>query len=665
MAGNPPPYPPPGPPNGPPYSQDWKYQRRILRDQARAQRDQYRYQRRAMRRGSVLGPLVMVLIGIVFLLNQTGHLNSDSLWQWYAQWWPLLLVGAGLILLIEWGVDQLLPRSPGQPYVRRRVGGGVIILILLLTVAGAIFNGVRDNHDFFSNKVSFIPDNLDEFFGNKHESDQTVVEALPVGGAVTIDNPRGDITISGTSTDNQVHVSVHKAIYSRSDAEAESRARQLSPQIDIKARLLSVALPMLSGAVADVTMTVPPAASVTVNANHGDVHVDSVQAPVTVTANHGDVELSSIAGAVVTHINSSGSSFSAHAISGPVTLEGHGQDLTLSDVKGAASLSGDFYGTTHLEHITSGVKFHTNRTDFQLGRLDGELNVSPENISADQAVGPVVLTTRDKIVTLERISGDLSVTNKNGAVNLTSAPPLGNITVQNRNGSVCLTLPDKANFTVSAETSDGDMDNDFSLPGEQNDSRKTLNGTVGKGGSLIRINTSQGDVSLRKASIAPLPPVAPTPPTPPQVSINSADGSSVYVGKDGVRVISGSDGSSVIVGKDGLHITANADGSSTYKSKDGTKLTEGSDGSKIYSGRDGTHYTQNADGSKTYTGPDGTHISIGADGSQVATGPGGKSLNDTAVKARLREADNLVRQAEQQRDAERRNHRSSSKDDDN
>ena len=130
MAGYPPPYPPPGPPPG----HDWKYQRRILKDQARAQRDMiraqrdaYRAQYRAMRRGSIVGPLLIVAIGIVFLLVQTGHLRSYSLWAWYGRWWPLLLVCVGIVLLIEWAFDRSAAQREGNiPYVRHRVGGGVI-----------------------------------------------------------------------------------------------------------------------------------------------------------------------------------------------------------------------------------------------------------------------------------------------------------------------------------------------------------------------------------------------------------------------------------------------------------------------------------------------------------------------------------------------------------
>ncbi len=666
MAGYPPPYPPTPPPYGPPSGPDWKYQRRMLRDQARAQREQYKYQMRGMRRRSILGPVLIVLIGIVFLLTQTGRLRSDRMWEWYAHWWPLLLVVVGVVLIAEWAFDQFRPQDPQRPYLRRSIGGGVITLIIALALTGIAFDSMHDGHSFSGHGLSINPDNIQEFLGEKHESDESLTEAFTKGGSLIVDNPRGDVTISGTSSDDQVHLSIHKQVYSRSDSDADNKARELSPRIASSGKQLSVSVPTMAGAEADLTLTIPASTSVTVTANHGDVHVDALKAPLTVTANHGDVAFSDIAGAVTAHTNNSGSSFSAHGITGPISLEGHGQDLTISDVNGPVSLSGDFYGTTHLEHITSAVKFHTSRTDFQLARLDGSMEISPDaDLSADQAVGPVVLTTRNRNVNLERISGDLSVTNRNGSIDLTSAPPLGNVTIQNRNGSVNLTLPDHANFAVNAETSDGDLENDFSLPSQQTDSRKTLSGTVGKGGSLIRINTSQGDVSIKKASIAPLPatpPRLPTPPTP-QVNIKGEDGSSVYVGNDGVRIISGADGSSVIVGKEGLKITANADGSSVYKGKDGTQLTESADGTKIYVGHDGTRFTQSADGSKRYKGANGTTIEVGADGSKAARSPGGKALTDHEIQETLRRTEDDVHRTEQQRNSEQRQTRQQRKDD--
>jgi DUF4097 and DUF4098 domain-containing protein YvlB len=516
--------PPPYPPPGPPYGGDWKYQRDVLkqqaraqRDMARAQRDAYRYQVRGLRRSSILGPILLISVGIIFLLVQTGRLASERLWEWYSRFWPLLLVGAGVILLLEWGFDQYVQSDPDRPHYRRRLGGGVFTLLLLLIFTGAIFSGMRHGG---SSKLfpgmNLNQDNLDEFLGDKHESDQTITQAIPSGASLSIDNPRGDVTVSGTSDDNQIHVAVHKEVYTSSDSEADTKAQRLSPTLNNSSNTIILAVPALDGAHADLTITLPPTVATTIMANHGDVRVTSLKAPVVVTANHGDIELSAITGPITTHINNGDSSFSAHSVTGPITIEGHGRDTTLSDLSGPVSISGDFFGTSHFEHIRGPIKFHTSRTDFQLGRLDGDLDIESD-ISISDAVGPLTLTTGNRNVTLDRVGGDISVTNRNGSVDVTSAPPLSNVTIENRNGSVDVTVPEQSSFAYQFDAANGDIQSEFpqvKIP-DGGLQKKFVSGSIGSGGPLIRITTSQGDVSLKKASILPLPP---TPPAPPKLT---------------------------------------------------------------------------------------------------------------------------------------------------
>ncbi|NYF50881.1 DUF4097 family beta strand repeat-containing protein [Tunturiibacter gelidoferens] len=515
----PPPYPPPP---GPPYGGDWKYQRRVLkeqaraqRDMARAQRDAYRYQARSLRRSSILGPLLLITIGILFLLVQTGRVAAHSLWDWYARFWPILLVGAGVIMLLEWAYDQYMQSDDTQPRYRRRLGGGVFALLLILGITGIVFSSVRNGngHSYVLNGLNLNQDNLDEFLGDKHESDQMLSQSFPANSGFTVDNPRGDVSISGTSDDNQIHISVHKEVYTRSDSDADSKAKKLSPNLTNTGDSLSLSMPAIDGTRADLTITLPATAPVVVSANHGDIHVSALKAPLQVTANHGNIELTGITGPVVTHVNNSDSDLSAHSVSGPLAIQGRGHDTTLSDLTGPVTMSGDFFGTTHFEHIRGPIKFHTSRTDLQFARLDGEIDISHSDITASEAVGPLTLTAGNRNVTLERVAGDVTVTNRNGSVDLTSAPPLGNVTVENRNGSVNLTLPEQANFAYQLDATNGDIESDFSeiqIP-DGGLQKKTINGTAGKGGPLLHISTSQGDISLKKGSIMPLPPLPPMP----------------------------------------------------------------------------------------------------------------------------------------------------------
>jgi hypothetical protein len=516
----PPPYPPPP---GPPYGNDWKYQRRVLKDQARVQRDMlraqreaYRYQTRSLRRSSILGPLVLITVGIIFLAVQTGHLQGYRLWEWYGRFWPFLLVGAGVVMLLEWAYDQRTQSDPTQPRYRRRVGGGVFTLLVLLAFTGVVLSGVRDGgRTRLFNGWNINQDNWDEFMGDKHESDQTLAQAFPAGATLLVNNPRGDVTISGTSDDNQIHVSVHKEVYTRSDSDAEAKAQRLSPNLNVNGSSVTLSVPAMEGARADLTVTLPATAATTVMANHGNVKITAIKAPVVITANHGDIELSAITGDITTRINNSGSDLSAHSVTGSLNVEGHSHDSTISDLSGPLTMRGEFFGDAHFERIRGPIKFHTSRTDFQLARLDGQIDISSNAaLSTSEAVGPLTLTTHSRNITLDRISGDVSVTNRNGSVDITSAPPLSNVTVENRNGSVSITVPEGSSFAYQFDATNGDIQSDFSqIKSTEEDSHKNaVSGTIGKGGPLLRVTTSQGDISLKKASIMPLPPMPPMPP---------------------------------------------------------------------------------------------------------------------------------------------------------
>jgi len=522
MASYPPPPPPPPPPGYDPRAQrryqrdQFRAQMRAQRDAVRAQRQQIRYQMRGMRRGSVLGPLLLIAVGVLFLLVETSRLNLSRFWEWYGHWWPMLLVAAGIVLLAEWTFDQVHMRDPERPPYRRSAGFGVFLLLFFLVLAGVV---VRNVHGYSSGYSNLFPgyridqNTFDEFFGDKHESDQTMDLAFPAGGSVAVVNPRGDVTIDGTSDDGRVHIAEHKQVYSHSDADAESKAQQLSPAVAREGTAVSINIAAMDGASADLVLTVPAAAAIQVNANRGDIHVASIKAPVAVTANHGEIELSAITGAAMAHINNGGSSVSAHSMGSGIAIEGRAQDITLSEITGPVSITGEFFGTTHLEHINGAVHLHTSRTDLQIARLDGEVESDPtKDLMVDQAVGPFALTTSNRNISLDRIAGDVAVTDRNGTIELTAAPPLGAITLEDRNGSVKLVLPEHAGFSVQANSTNGNIDTNFPLSIQGSENHKSVNGTVGVGGPLVRITTTYNDISIDKGAVPPLPPLPPAPP---------------------------------------------------------------------------------------------------------------------------------------------------------
>ena len=120
----------------PPYSQ---------RDAAQAAR----YYRRSLRPPSILGPLVLIIVGVIALLVETNELNPLHLWDWYMRWWPVLLIAVGLLSLGEWWLDR--NRAVDRRSYRGS-HGGLIALIIFLAVLGYMVgfttHGLHGTHIF-------------------------------------------------------------------------------------------------------------------------------------------------------------------------------------------------------------------------------------------------------------------------------------------------------------------------------------------------------------------------------------------------------------------------------------------------------------------------------------------------------------------------------------
>jgi DUF4097 and DUF4098 domain-containing protein YvlB len=524
MAGYPPPYPPPP---GSPFGFDPRQQARFARQQykaqaraavmaAKAQRNLYRVQSRALRRTSILGPLLIVTIGVVLLLIRLDRLPFSEFADWYSRWWPLLFVGAGLVLVLEWAFDHHSTQE-GVPFVRRGIGGGIVLLLILLAVTGVCVSTVHSGKDFVVHGLNIDSGNLGEVFGERHEYEQELDQAFPAGTILNVDNPHGDVTIVGKSGDDKIHIVVNKQVYSWDENDASSRADQISPHVNLFGGTLSVTVPTLNAASSDLAITIPDTGQTTVNANRGAVTISDLRAGVNVTANHGDIEIDRIAGPVTVHTSNSGSSFSAHSIQGDVTLRGHADDLNLTDVTGAVSLEGEFWGDTHLEHLGGPLGFRTNRTQFSVGKLDGMIDISPdEELTGSQIVGPTELHTRSRNISLERVAGSVNISNSNGTVDLTSAAPLGNVNIVNQSGEVTVTVPEHTGIAVQTQTKDGAIQDDLDNENIPETGIATHSATIGDGSAHLTIFTTHADINIHKGVVEP--PVAPAPPAAPGAS---------------------------------------------------------------------------------------------------------------------------------------------------
>ena len=484
--------------------------RRQARDYARAQRDQARAQRQywrywsGYRRSSITGPVILVTVGVIALLIETGRLSGYSVWLWYSRWWPLLLIGIGLISLAEYFLDR------DNPYAGRRSAGGIVFLILLFAFLGWGSHSARYWVPF-SEQFGDNGDDLFSMLGEEHDNDVQMDQAIAANGTVNVQNPRGDVTVTA-STDGQMHLRAHQIVHTNSDDNAQKIFQDIKPKIESSSSGAVISVPSRNGARVDLTLQVPEKSFATINAGHGDITVEGLKNNVDVNDNHGDVKLDSIGGDV--HARMNHGDVSAHQIDGHAFVDGHSDDVTLSEIKGQVVLDGEFFGDTHLEQVGANVHFHTSRTDLDIPRLGGDLTMDSSDLTASQVTGPVRIVTRSKNIDLSQVAGDMHIENSDGDVNVVSAVPLGNVQIANRSGALTLTVPENASFSITASTTeDDDLSTDFPLQTSTSGDRRTLQGTVGHGGVKLELTTSHGNLELKKGSATPLPP--PAPPAPP------------------------------------------------------------------------------------------------------------------------------------------------------
>jgi DUF4097 and DUF4098 domain-containing protein YvlB len=512
MAANPPPYPPPY--SGRDARREMRDYARLQRDQARAQRQYWRHWQ-GNRRSSIVGPCILLAIGIIALLLETGHMSGAEFWSWYSRWWPVLLICVGLVSLGEYFWDR------NNPYAGRRSVGGVVFLILFL---GAIGWGSHAAHWWgpLSNQFGDGGEDFFSMMGEEHDNDVQIDQEIAAAGTVNVQNPRGDVTIT-TSTDGQMHLRAHQVVHSSSDKDAEKTFNDVKPKIVTSSSGAVITVPGRDGARVDLTLQLPEKSFATVNAGHGDVTVEGLKNNVDVTSGHGDVKFDSIGGDV--HARVSHGDVSAHQVDGHAFVDGHAEDVSLSEVKGPIVLDGEFFGDTHLEETGSTIHFHTTRTDLDIPKMGGDLTMDSSDLTANQLTGPVRIITRSKNIDLSQVTGDIHVENSDGDVNIVAAAPLGNVQISNRTGGVTLTVPENSNFTVNGSTTeDDDLETDFPLQTTTAGERRTLDGTVGSGGVKFDLHTAHGNLELKKGTgmlIAPAPPrpprVAPgEPPAPPK-----------------------------------------------------------------------------------------------------------------------------------------------------
>src|SRR5205807_8627663 len=126
------------------------------------------------RRRSFAGPIVLIIMGVVFLMGNLHMLSWMRLGTLFAHYWPALLILWGVIKLIEYQQAQ----RDGVP--ARGIGAGGIFLVIVIVVFGLIATQAsRFNWGELRDNMNFDDNDFNNIFGETYNFDDHLEQDLP------------------------------------------------------------------------------------------------------------------------------------------------------------------------------------------------------------------------------------------------------------------------------------------------------------------------------------------------------------------------------------------------------------------------------------------------------------------------------------------------------
>ncbi len=445
-----------------------------------------------MRPRSVTGPLVLILIGVVFLINNIWH--DIPFWTLLADYWPVLLIAIGVVGLVE--VLYHVSRGVAPP-PRPLVGMGFFWTFVL--VMFAIWGGTR--HGFHIGRIDASGVSI---LGTDYEYDVSANSGTQGITRVVLDNIHGNLSVKGEDGAD-VKVTGRKTVraFNRTDADLANTQSQV--RVERQGDLMVIraeeprSMRMLSVST-DLDITIPKGLDVEARGRSGDLTVDDVGGSVDVSNGRGDVRLNGIGKDVKIESSRSGLVRAAD-VKGNLDLEGRGGDVQIENIQGQVTVNGEYSGTMEFRGLAKPLHFQSARSDFRAEQIPGSVTLDLRDMKLDNVVGPVRFESQVRDIQANDVTNSLELSLDRGDVQVTQTKtPLPKMDIHLRlNGDITLTVPEKAEFELEGRTEQGEVDNDFGSPlaNHSDGHSATIAGRVGNG-PLITLTTKRGKLSIRR-----------------------------------------------------------------------------------------------------------------------------------------------------------------------
>lgn len=180
-------------------------------------------------------------------------------------------------------------------------------------------------------------------------------------------------------------------------------------------------------------------------------------------------------------------------------------------------------GAIHVTEIEGDAHLRTSNGSIHANNLKGNLDASTSNgsIEVGDLEGSAVMKTSNGRVSAEGVRGQLEAETSNGGINVHLAkadsghpirldtsngsidltvdqPNLNDVTATTSNAGITVHLAPSIGAKLKAHTSNGSISSDFEVQVQGQISKHSLEGTIGQGGPVLDLSTSNGSIHLVK-----------------------------------------------------------------------------------------------------------------------------------------------------------------------
>jgi len=471
-----------------------------------------------MKRGSVIGPLILIGIGALFLVYNLWP--QIPVGEMLSRYWPLLLIVWGGLRLIE----VLFWAAMSKPLPRNGVSGGEWVLVFFICIIGGTAYAAHHYNGWFPTRGALrgMVEGMGESF------DYTLAEAskpCAKNCRIVIESFRGNAKITG-GADVQVKVSGRKTVRSFQQSDADQADKETPLELVEQGDQMIVRTNQDRAndklrVSDDLEITVPAGASIEAHGRNGDFDIQTVNGTVEIESDNAGVHLENIGGNVRVDTRKS-DVIRAMDVKGSVDLKGRGQDIELQNISGQVNVNGTYVGQIQLRNLASPLRYEDPQITLNLEKLPGQIHMGLGEFTGNNVVGPMRISGRARDVQITEFTQSLDLNLDRGDVELRPGKALPKMEVHiARSGDIDLALAPDAKFDLKATTERGEAHNDFgsTLTVDESHRGATIVGVVG-GGPQVRLETSRGTLTVRKASPDELSnPESPAPPKPPKAPL--------------------------------------------------------------------------------------------------------------------------------------------------